>query len=160
MFGFTFAPTGWALCNGQLLAISQNTALFSLLGTSYGGDGRATFALPNLQGRVAVHQGNGAGLSPYVLGEYGGAETVELSVANLAAHTHTTNSVALSNPSSPPASVVALTPANPQSNPGFPAPVANAAVNVVGTGTPFGIVQPFLTVIFCIAMSGIFPSRN
>jgi microcystin-dependent protein len=160
MFGFNFAPTGWALCNGQVLAISQYTALFSLLGTQYGGNGSSNFALPNLQGRVAVHQGNGAGLSPYVIGEYGGAETVGLSIANMPAHTHTTNSAALSNPGSPPASVVVLTPANPQSNPGFPVPAATAAVNVTGSGTPFGVVQPFLTMNFCIALSGIFPSRN
>src|SRR5580704_15922794 len=86
--GFNFAPRGWALCNGQLMPISQNTALFSLLGTTYGGNGTTTFALPNLQSRVPVHFGQGPGLSPYVIGQSGGAETVALTINQLPAHTH------------------------------------------------------------------------
>src|ERR1700691_170359 len=88
IFGFTFNPQGWALCNGQLLSITQNSALFSLLGTYYGGDGRTTFALPNLQGRVPIHQGNGGGLSPYVIRQPGVVETATLTVGNLPAHNH------------------------------------------------------------------------
>src|SRR5580658_7527465 len=88
MFGFTFAPSGWAFCNGQLLSISQNTALFSLLGTTYGGDGVSTFALPNLQSRVAIHFGQGSGLSPYVQGQTGGAENVTLTQNQMPQHTH------------------------------------------------------------------------
>src|SRR5580658_742842 len=91
MFGFGFAPQGWALCNGQLLPINQNQALFSLLGTTYGGDGRTTFALPDLQGRVPIHMGQGAGLSPYVMGQVGGVENVTLTIAQIPAHTHTVN---------------------------------------------------------------------
>src|SRR5688500_13544530 len=88
MFGFNFAPTGWAQCNGQLLPLSQNTALFSLLGTFYGGDGKSTFALPNLQGRAAIHAGQGQGLSLYDLGQMGGAETVTLLQSEIPLHTH------------------------------------------------------------------------
>src|SRR5512140_1176359 len=89
MFGGTFAPQGWAFCNGQLMAISENTALFSLIGTTYGGDGQTTFALPNLQGRVPLHQGTGPGLSPRVVGELGGSETVTLTPGQMPQHTHT-----------------------------------------------------------------------
>ena len=88
MFGFDFAPQGWALCNGQLLPINQNQALFSLLGNMYGGNGTTTFALPNLQSRVPIHQGQGAGLSAYVVGQAGGAETVTLAAAQMPAHAH------------------------------------------------------------------------
>src|SRR5881275_2916091 len=88
IFAGNFAPVGWALCDGQLLPISQNTALFSLLGTMYGGDGISTFALPNLQGRVAMHQGTGTGLSSYVQGEFGGAETIALTTAQIPKHRH------------------------------------------------------------------------
>src|ERR1700735_760284 len=89
IFPFNFAPTGWAFCAGQILPISQNTALFSLLGTTYGGDGKSNFALPNFQGSVPVHAGQGVGLSPYTLGGTGGVPTVTLSVAQLPSHTHT-----------------------------------------------------------------------
>src|SRR5271170_1181314 len=88
MVGFNFAPVGWALCNGQLLSIAQNTALFSLLGTTYGGDGRSTFALPNLQSRVPIHQGQGTGLSPYTIGQVGGTENVTLLSAQMPSHNH------------------------------------------------------------------------
>src|SRR5271166_3646702 len=88
---YNFAPSGWALCNGQLLSISQNTALFSLLGTTYGGDGVSTFALPNLQSRVPIHQGQGTGLSPYVIGQLGGVENVTLLASQIAQHNHLIN---------------------------------------------------------------------
>src|SRR5947209_668234 len=100
--GFSFAPVGWALCDGQVLAISQNTALFSLLGTTYGGDGRSTFALPNLQGRVPMHQGAGAGLSPRALGETGGAEAVTLTTAQIPQHRHPLNATAAAHTSGAP----------------------------------------------------------
>ncbi|MDQ6777385.1 MAG: tail fiber protein, partial [Actinomycetota bacterium] len=90
-FGFNFAPRGWAFCNGQLLPISQNTALFSLLGTQYGGDGIQTFALPDLRGRVGIHQGSGPGLSPYAIGQTGGTETVTLTSNEMPAHNHSVN---------------------------------------------------------------------
>src|ERR1051325_2733340 len=88
MWACNFAPTGWAMCNGQLLPISQNTALFSLLGTFYGGDGKSTFALPNIQGSAAMHQGQGQGLSPYVLGQQAGEESVTLITTEIPVHTH------------------------------------------------------------------------
>src|SRR2546423_10792239 len=91
IFPFNFAPKGWAMCRGQILPLSQNTALFSLLGTTYGGDGKSTFALPNLQGAVALHPGQGPGLSPYDLGEFGGAETVTLLTSEIPAHRHQAN---------------------------------------------------------------------
>src|SRR3954466_9868395 len=89
IFGFNFAPTGWAICNGQLMPISQNTALFSLLGTTYGGDGHSTFALPNLQGRAPMHPGQGPGLSLHDLGESGGSDTVTLLQSEIPTHSHT-----------------------------------------------------------------------
>ena len=89
LVGFNFAPKGYSMCNGQLLSISQNTALFSLLGTTYGGDGQSTFALPNLQSRVPIHMGQGAGLSPYALGQVGGVESVTLTSAQMPRHNHT-----------------------------------------------------------------------
>ena len=89
IFGFTYAPRGWALCRGQLMSISQNTALFSLLGTYYGGDGRSTFALPNLQGNIPISSGQGPGLASYVLGQAGGTVSVTLSISNMPSHTHT-----------------------------------------------------------------------
>src|ERR1700722_19289318 len=88
MFGFNFAPIGWALCNGQMLSIAQNTALFSLLGTYYGGDGVSTFALPNLQGRVPIHQGSGIGLSPYTIGQSAGSENITLLANQMPTHNH------------------------------------------------------------------------
>src|SRR5580765_2676031 len=88
IFGFNFPPRGWALCNGQTLAIAQNTALFSLLGTTYGGNGQTTFALPNLQSRVPIHQGQGSGLSPYTIGQEGGTESVTLTTGEMPAHVH------------------------------------------------------------------------
>src|SRR5580692_7133118 len=101
IFGFNFAPIGWATCDGQILSISQNTALFSLLGTYYGGNGTSTFALPNLQGRAPMDQGNGAGLTPRVIGETGGETSVTLLLTQLPAHTHTVKSAAASNSDTP-----------------------------------------------------------
>ena len=159
MFGFNFAPRGWAFCNGQILPIAQNTALFSLLGTTYGGNGQTTFALPNLQGRVAIHFGQGAGLSNYDLGEVAGTETVTLTQNQLPAHGHAVNA---SN-----GDATATRPANrfPAGGGAYadsadgttmsPTMVANA-----GGSQPHSNIQPFLALNFCIALSGIFPSRN
>jgi microcystin-dependent protein len=157
MVGFNFAPKGWALCNGQLLPIAQNQALFSLLGTYYGGDGRTNFALPNLQGRVPIHQGSN-GMSNYVLGMSGGVESVTLSVNNLPAHTHAANCGTTSASSSNPAnhfwaeahSYAASS--NSQ--------MAATAIGTTGGNQPVTFVQPFLCVNFIIALEGIFPSRN
>jgi microcystin-dependent protein len=166
--GFNFAPVGWALCNGQLLSISQNTALFSLLGTTYGGDGVTTFALPNLQGRVPVHQGNGAGLSPYTIGQVGGAEGATLTINNLPSHNHPANCN-----NTPGANVSPTGSFWAEANPGGRDPVAtpsyastttgvmaSGAIGPVGGNQPFGVVQPYLCINFIIALQGIYPSRS
>lgn len=161
MFGFNFAPTGWAMCNGQLVPIAQNTALFSLLGTFYGGNGTSTFALPDLQGRVGIHQGQGTGLSPYVIGQVGGAESETLTQSQMPQHSH---AVVASNGGAggtrPAGSVLARTatdiyaasPDGTTMNPGM--------IGIAGGSQPFGIIQPYLCVNFCIALQGIFPSRS
>jgi microcystin-dependent protein len=168
MVGFNFAPVGWALCNGQLLSISQNTALFSLLGTYYGGDGVTTFGLPNLQGRVPIHQGNGAGLSPYNIGQLGGVENVTLTVGNLPAHSHPANCNNTPGPNvNPTGSFWA------EANPGGRDPVATpsyaasatgsmaaGAIGLTGSNQPVGNIQPYLCINFIIALQGIYPSRS
>jgi microcystin-dependent protein len=157
MFAGNFAPRGWADCNGQLLSIAQNPALFSLLGTTYGGDGRTTFALPNLQGRVPVHVGQGPGLSPVQLGQTFGSETVTLTAAQLPPHTHL---IAASLPK-------AETPLNPtpESLVAFDAEPGSATVSfptapAAGAATPVQVVQPSLGMRFIIALEGIYPSRS
>lgn len=171
MVGWNFAANGWALCNGQLLSISQNTALFSLLGTTYGGDGIQTFALPNLQGRVPIHQGNGAGLSPYVIGEVAGAENVTLLVNQMPAHNHLvavsnqvgsvadpTNAILAQGNSGSGRSPVVVSdyvPAVPPTGTLSPVSISNA-----GGNQPHSNIQPFLCVNFIIALQGIFPSRS
>lgn len=160
MFGFNFAPRGWALCNGQLLSIAQNTALFSLLGTQYGGNGQTTFALPDLQGRVAIHQGQGPGLSSYTIGEVSGTETVTLIQQQMPQHNHLINA-SNNDPtdSTPQNNVPANIPAG-----GYGA-TANINMNpamggLAGGSQPHENRQPFLVINFCIALVGIFPSRN
>lgn len=156
LMSFIFAPVGWALCNGQLLPINQNQGLFSLLGTTYGGDGRVNFALPDLRGRTPIHVGSG-----HTLGERGGQEAVTLSIANLPTHTHpvqasTQNTGGTANPVN-----------------AFFAPVNNvyraaqnlsalnpSSVTSIGGSQPHLNLQPFLTLSFCIALQGIFPSPN
>ena len=168
MVGFNFAPVGWALCNGQLLPIAQNTALFSLLGTYYGGDGRTTFALPNLQGRIPIHQGNSVGTSNYVIGQSGGVENVTLLINNLPAHNHTANcSTTLGTNSDPAKNFWAEAntggkkpAATPSYATGANAQMAPTAIGTTGSGQPVTVVQPFLCVNFIIALEGVFPSRN
>ena len=164
MFGGTFAPRGWAFCNGQTLSIAQNTALFSLLVTIYGGNGATTFALPNLQSRVPVHWGTGAGLSTYGLGQQAGQENVTLLQTNMPAHTHPLNAVASGgNQASPAGNFPAIESTGTSLN-YAPAPsnaVMNpAAVGSVGSSVPVPVVQPYLAVSFIIALQGIYPSRN
>jgi microcystin-dependent protein len=161
-FGFNFAPRGWAQCNGQLLSIAQNTALFSILGTTYGGDGRATFALPNLSGAVAMGGGEGSGLAPRYLGERDGAESVTLMLGEMPGHRHAAN-------------------ANP-GNGNQPGPAGNfwaqdlgggkdyddagtvamavGAIGIAGASEPHSNLQPFQVLNFCIALQGIFPPRG
>lgn len=162
MFGFNFAPIGWALCDGQLLAINQNTALFSLLGTFYGGDGQTTFALPDLQGRAPKSMGNGAGLSAYSVGQKGGVETVTLSVSQLPSHAHGVEASATKAKLKTPAGAVpALTKADAYDAAPDGVTTMNAGmIAATGGGEPVTNLPPFLVVNFCIALTGIFPSRN
>jgi microcystin-dependent protein len=171
MMGFNFAPTGWALCNGQTLSISQNTALFSLIGTTYGGNGVSTFQLPNLQSSVPIHQGTGAGLSTYVIGQVGGAENVTLNTNQIPAHSHSFNGSATAGAQSSPSGATLAesntgTPHTPNLNvPNFvtSAPNANMAGSTIsnaGGNVPHTNIQPYLVISFVIALVGIFPSRN
>jgi microcystin-dependent protein len=166
MFAGNFAPRGWAFCAGQLLSIAQNTALFSILGTTYGGDGIQTFALPDLRGRSAVGTGQGPGLSNIQLGEQAGAETVTLTVANMPSHNHLINCDNTGQSSTAPSGLIpgvsndrttslaiySSNPANATMNPGM---VASS-----GNGVPFNVRDPYLGINFIIALQGIFPSRN
>ncbi len=161
IFPFNFAPQGWAFCNGQLLPISQNTALFSLLGTTYGGDGRSTFALPDLQGNVPLGAGQGPGLSLRDLGETGGAATVTLLESEIPAHTHTLVGTLEDDDSTTPAGraygglSVAYAPANAPA-----VPMAPEALAPAGGSLPHNNMQPYLTMNFCVALQGIFPPRS
>jgi microcystin-dependent protein len=164
MFAGNFAPRGWAFCNGQLLAISQNTALFSILGTTYGGNGQTNFALPNLQSRVPIHPGQGPGLSPYVLGQTGGVETVTLLSNNLPAHNHLVNCAGSGGTQTGPAGgVPAVESTGTSANfaaAGDGSTMNSAMIGIAGGNQPFAIVQPYQCVNFIIALQGIFPSRN
>jgi microcystin-dependent protein len=161
MFGGNFAPIGYAFCNGQLLAIAQNDALFALIGTTYGGDGQTTFALPDLRGRIPLHQGQGAGLSNRVIGEMGGSETVTLTTSQLPSHTHAAiGQSASGNQSSPAGGVWAASSLNEYSNAAANTSMNANAVGANSGGQPHDNVMPFLCVNFIIALVGIFPSRN
>lgn len=162
MFGGNFAPRGWAFCNGALVAISQNDALYALIGTTYGGDGQTTFGLPGLQGRLPIHQGTLPGGSTYVIGQALGTETVTLTSNQMPAHQHAvaanSNNGTSPNPS---ASFVAATSLSPfaQSVP-TDQPLGPQSINGAGGSQPHSNMMPFLCVSFIIAMEGIFPSRN
>jgi microcystin-dependent protein len=161
MFGGNFAPLDWALCDGQLLPISQNTALFSLMGTTYGGDGVNTFALPNLQGRVPLHMGS-LGSSNYTLGTTAGEETVKLTTAQMPAHSHEFVSSGIAGLDNPAGSVLGAPAAGTELYAaGGPTGTMNAAGNVpVGTNTPHPNLMPYLVTNFIIALYGIYPSQN
>jgi len=165
IFPFNFAPTGWAFCNGQLLPISQNTALFSLLGTTYGGDGRTNFALPNLQGSVPMHPGQGPGLSQHDLGETGGVQTVTLLESEIPSHNHTVGAQnsPLGGVAVPSAGTTLNRPASGNLFfAGSPTQVAmqSDAIQASGGGQPHNNMQPYLTLNFCIALQGVFPPRS
>ncbi|MCW2544120.1 MAG: tail collar protein [Frankiales bacterium] len=159
---FNFAPKGWAFCNGQLLPISQNTALFSLLGTFYGGDGKTTFALPNLQGAAPLHQGQGQGAT-YFLGQQGGSDTTSLLASEMPSHTHTLNAdtsdnadVGIPSPTAAFAPSIGGTLYQSAAN----ATLAVQATGVAGGSQPHNNLMPYLTLNFVIALQGVFPPRS
>lgn len=158
-FPFNFPPKDWARCDGQLMPISQNTPLFALLGTNYGGDGQSTFALPDLQGRAPMHAGQGPGLSYRDLGEQGGSETATLTEAEIPPHTHPLRGSTQLADRRYPAGHVPAAPAEPAYATGPATPMAAEAVSPGGGGQPHTNLQPYLTVQFCIALVGIFPQR-
>lgn len=163
MFAGNFPPAGWAFCDGAQYPINEFDALFALIGTTYGGDGQNTFAVPDLRGRVPVHQGNGSGLSPKVIGQSGGTETVTLTAAQMPAHNHALRgSTAAATGSAPGGAVLAATGSvNSYSSSAAPTQaMAAGALAVQGGGQPHENMAPFLAVSYIIALFGIFPSQN
>ena len=162
IFPFNFAPKGWAWCDGQLLPLSQNTALFSLLGTTYGGNGKSNFALPDLQGRAPMHPGQGPGLSLHDLGETGGSETVTLLESEIPAHAHalrgSIDDADLAMPT--PNRSLAKSSVNAYNAAQVTTPMAPEALAPAGGDQPHNNLQPYLTFYFCIALQGVFPPRG
>ncbi len=162
IFGFNFAPKGWSFCRGQLLPISQNTALFSLLGTIYGGDGKSTFALPDIQDNAPMFWGQGPGLSPHELGEMSGSESVTLLQTEIPAHNHQVSVVGdLANSGGIPGPQSYLGIANiPAYSSSANTVMSQNALSITGGSLPHNNMQPYLTLNFCIALQGIFPPRG
>jgi microcystin-dependent protein len=163
IFGFNFAPRGWAICDGQILPLSQNTALFSLLGTTYGGNGTSNFALPNMQGSAPMHPGQGPGLSLHDLGETGGSDTVTLLESEIPSHQHTLRAMTdtADQPTASPARSLARSNGGNAYNPSLtPLAMAGQALTPAGGDQPHNNRQPYLTLSFCIALQGVFPPRN
>lgn len=170
-FAFTFAPKGWALCNGQILSIQQNTALFSLLGTYYGGNGVSTFQLPNLQSRIPISQGTSPSGTTYTIGEIAGTESTPLNTSNTPTHIHNfvgTSANAGDIEPAPGSLLGAVVNNRPSQNPDpyyAPStsplqPLIPGSINTLGGSQPHTNIQPYLTISWCIALIGIFPSRN
>jgi microcystin-dependent protein len=162
IFPFNFAPKGWAWCDGQLMPLSQNTALFSLLGTTYGGNGKSNFALPDLQGRAPMHPGQGPGLSLHDLGETGGSETVTLLESEIPSHSHGMQaSQGDAYSQSPQGELLATGIGIGQyAAPGAFTPLHHSTLTPAGGDQPHNNLQPFLTLYFCIALQGVFPPRT
>jgi microcystin-dependent protein len=169
IFACNFAPTGWAQCNGQLMPISQNTALFSLLGTFYGGDGKSTFALPNLQGSLATHQGQGQGLQEWFLGQQQGEDFVTLLESEMPAHNHALNAINVTSTAADPVNK-SIARGNYSTGPtsgavAFYTTVASnvqlgpTAIAVAGGSLPHNNLMPYLVLNYCIALQGVFPAR-
>lgn len=155
LFSFNFPPKGWALCNGQLLPINQNQALFALLGTTYGGDGRVNFSLPNLQGRVPIHTGGG-----YTLGQSGGEQAHTITLAEMPQHTHLVRASPANADAPVPTNNLLASANNLYATPADLTPLLPASVSNIGGSQAHLNMQPFLTLSFCIALQGIFPSQN
>ena len=166
MFACNFAPSGWALCNGQILPLSQNTALFSLLGTTYGGNGQSTFALPNLQGKGPMFYGQGQGLSLRDEGEEGGADTEALLTTEMPVHGHSLMAKPSGGQADPTgrlfgAAGTQLPPPNFYSNaPGTTTAMSQQALTIAGSSSPHNNLMPYLVLTFCIALQGIYPPRS
>lgn len=179
MVGFPFAPRGWAFCQGQTLSISQNTALFSLLGTTYGGNGQTTFQLPDLRGRVPVGQGQGGTLQPVVIGEVGGNASTSLTIANMPAHTHTATltpqinvtdtvgtlktaggNMLAQTPAAGQAQALIYAPANSPVSGQLAGVSGTGQIGITGNNLPIDNHPPYLGINFIIALQGVFPSRN
>jgi microcystin-dependent protein len=165
IFAFNFAPKGWAFCDGQLLPLSQNTALFSLLGTTYGGDGKSNFALPNLQGSSAMHWGQSPGGSLYDIGQTGGETTVSLIDSEMPSHTHALQASPLPADLDTPGQQNALARSSPgiyKTPPGSTPTVfmSFGTVQPAGAGIPHNNMMPYLTLNFCIALQGVYPPRT
>jgi microcystin-dependent protein len=165
IFAGNFAPTGWALCNGQLMSISQNTALFSLLGTQFGGDGKSNFGLPDLQGAVPMHQGQGPGLSERFIGETGGEPNVTLINTEMPMHSHQASGIAASDSTSPNPAVVWGSLAGRNPPPLYQSGNTDVTMNpfalsVTGSSFPHNNLQPLLVLNFIIALQGVFPARG
>jgi len=173
IFGFSFSPLGYDYCNGQTYSIAQYSALFALIGTTYGGNGTTTFQLPDLQGRVPIGQGAGPGLPDYTMGEMGGSPTVTLTTANIPAHIHTVNNMRVqlqaSNTTADENAAAGLFPGVAASSvyTASPTPgvftggaVVSGSTDVTGSNLPLSVVNPYLVLNYCIAVEGIFPSRN
>jgi len=162
IFPFNFAPKGWAFCDGQILPLSQNTALFSLLGTTYGGDGKSNFALPNMQGNAPMHPGQGPGLSLHDLGETGGSDTVTLLESEIPSHSHGFMASQADGISRlPEANLVAnMIGVNGYAVPGPVVSMNTNGIALAGGGQPHNNMQPYLTLNFCIALQGVYPPRS
>jgi microcystin-dependent protein len=161
LFAGNFAPRGWAFCNGQELMIAQNTALFSILGTTYGGNGQTTFALPDLRGRVPVHPGQGPGLTNRNLGETGGGEQMQLEVSHMPAHVHPLRATTTTATSTIPTNrVLAASPGTNIYGTNANTSMAGGMSRAVGGGQPHNNMQPWQCINYIIALEGIFPARN
>jgi microcystin-dependent protein len=164
IFPFNFAPRGWAFCNGQLMPISQNTALFALLGTTYGGDGKSTFALPNVQGNVVIHPGQGPGLSLYDLGQTGGSETISLLESEMPSHAHSLRASVSDALEPAPANQLFAKGAGigmyVDAAAGQQTQLNANAVAPAGGDQPHNNMQPYLTLNYCLALQGVFPPRT
>jgi microcystin-dependent protein len=165
IFPYNFAPRNWATCSGQILPIAQNTALFSILGTTYGGNGQTTFALPDMRGRVPIHFGQGAGLSQYVLGQQGGIENVTLLGSEIPTHSHGTFQALSTNgnlktPAGNIPAAVQGTATNIYSPAAANTTMSPTTLAVAGSSFPHNNLEPYLTLEYCICLFGIFPARN